>query len=59
MTVSIIHLLGGADNDTGWLPPGCRLTLAYDWPVCLRVDLSATARRRSTQRRLAGRAVTE
>jgi hypothetical protein len=58
-TVSIIHVLGSAGDDTGWLPSGCRLTRAYDWPVCLRVDLSAMARRRSTQRRLAARAVTE
>jgi hypothetical protein len=39
---------------SGWC-----LTLAYDWPECLGVDLSALVGRRSTQRRLAGRAVTE
>jgi putative transposase len=38
---------------------GRGLTLAYDWPECLGVDLSAPVGRRSTQRRLAGRAVTE
>lgn len=39
--------------------PGRGLTLAYDWPRCLGVDLSARPGGDQRTRRLAGRAVTE